>query len=130
MYLACRNRKWQMSKISNESKRYPIGIKISKRILKKLQKHIAVSNYALHQDLSQQEWILKAITEKLEREKANSEHHFNSLKQVTIRLDRSLKDQIEKKLFNLKASNDQSKSYSKKSWILEAIEEKLDREEK
>jgi|GEM_PF-5045541 len=106
-----------------------LGIKVSNRLLRRLQRHISVSNYSLKQDLSQQEWIHKAVAEKLEREKNNPEMHHNSLKQITIRLNQSLKSQLDKTIDQLKSMNNRTKSYSKKSWILEAIEEKLEEEE-
>ncbi|NGX47089.1 MAG: hypothetical protein K1000chlam3_00458 [Chlamydiae bacterium] len=116
-----------MTKHISESDRF--GIKINNRLLRRLQKHISASNYSLNQDLSQQDWINKAITEKLQNEKENPEVNKNMLKQVTIRIDNALKKKLEKTVARLKANNNRSKSYSKKSWILNAIEEKLEREE-
>lgn len=106
-----------------------IGIKVSNRMLRRMQKHISAVNYDKNLDLTQQDWIGKAIEEKLSKELENPLKDVNSIKQISIRIERDLRNQLDQVLENLKSHGRQYRGYSKKSWILDAIEEKLEREE-
>lgn len=110
-----------------------IGIKVKNKLLRRLQKHISDKNFALNQDVSQKDWIAKAIEEKLKREKELGEPDENSLKLVnlSIRIAKDLDQILQARLAKLKTahSSDPMKSYSKKSWLIEAIEEKLEQDE-
>ena len=59
------------------------------------------------------------------------EKYPNSLRQifVSLRLKRELNQQLNQYLAKLKDPKNRLRTYSKKSWILEAIEEKLESEE-
>lgn len=110
-----------------------IGIKVKNRLLRRLQKHISDKNFSQNKDLSQQEWIAKAIEEKLKKEQDSAEPDKNSLKvvHVSVRLPKELDHELQKRLASVRDSsvNDRNTSYSKKSWIIEAIEEKLEHDE-
>ncbi len=120
--------------MTKKTKETPIiGVMLRNRLLRRLQKHITEKNCALNQALSQQDWIAKAIAEKLKRESELAEPEKNSLKNVyvCVPLQKKLVEQLSKRLAELKLSrkNDPQKCYSKTSWLIEAIEEKLEQEE-
>lgn len=116
-----------MAKKSTETSR--IGLNVKNRLLKRLQKHISDRNFALNQDISQQDWIAKAIEEKLKKEKELGQPDKNSLKlaHISIHIAKEINRLLQERLAEVK--NDRQKSYSKKSWVIEAIEEKLEQEE-
>lgn len=122
-----RSCKWR--KMSPKSKNERIGITIRNRTLKRLRKHISDKNFSDNLDLSQQDWIVQAILEKLDRENDNINVSQNTLRQISIRIEKKIHDKMNALLAKFKEKGDRSRSFSRKGWILEAIEEKLDRDD-
>jgi hypothetical protein len=109
----------------NDVKNY--SIRIGERLYRRINRHIQLLKRLNHIQ-NKQNWIEKAILEKLEREEEQSiaecispEKHlsFKIHSQINVKIERSV--EVIKKLRG---------NFSKKQWILEAIYEKLDMEEK
>lgn len=112
-----------------KSEREHIGFRINNRTLKRLQKHISAKNFSDNLDLSQQDWIVQAIHEKLEREKNDPDGSHNTVRALSIRIEKELREKLDALLAKFKEKGNRTRNFSRKGWILEAIEEKLDRDD-
>jgi hypothetical protein len=108
----------------NRIKNY--SIRIEERLYKRINKHIQLLKH-LNSSQSQKNWIEKAILEKFEREEErNITECIPPEKHLSFKTNSQIHATIEKKVEVIRKFRS---SFSKKQWILEAIQEKLDREE-
>ena len=115
-------------------KRKVCAIKISFPLFRKLDETIQKLKKSKNYGVSKQEWITKAIREKITKDKvkiAKIEKSFSASeeipKQITIFLDVNSDNEIKKQLEALRNAGDPT--LSKKCWIIEAIKEKLSSDE-
>ena len=99
-------------------------VTISPHVHKRLDKHIFVIKKLIDKGLKKNNWLLSALIEKLEREAPYQE--VSPAKTITIKMEPKLEQLILQRVNHIKKLR---KSYSKKQWILDAIIDKLDRDE-
>lgn len=102
------------------------AIEIGDSLHKKIDTHIKALSLD-DRNHSKQSWIIEAIKEKLSTEKQNAFKMLSKGKFLNLSMSKKLMQEVEEKVTAHKAIR---KSYSKKKWILEAIYEKFDKEEK
>lgn len=85
----------------------------------RLRKHVGFSN-------SKQAWINEAIREKIESDKDKSLEDITGDKYLNIKINHYLNEEVEKLVEVIKKIRI---SFSKKQWLIEAILDKLDRDE-
>lgn len=99
-------------------------IRIGESLYERLDQHILLLNHVEQTDHSKQSWILEAIQDKLKGEEGSS--LIPKVKHVHFKVPKDLSRKIVNRVEFIRKFRD---SYSKKKWILEAIEEKLEKEE-
>lgn len=95
----------------------------------RLTNHIRTLKYLGRLDRSKHDWMVDAVREKLKREREHA-HSFKSIpveKSIHISLDEELKSELENRIALIKKFTAQT--YSTKKWVLEALQEKIEREE-
>lgn len=107
-----------MDKNDNE---IPFSLNISPILHAKLDQHVYVLKKTLKPTITKKEWISDAIEKKLAKEMSEKER----IKRICIKIDLLTK----KKLENCIEAIRMLRSYSKKQWICDAIQEKLAMEE-
>ncbi len=111
--------------ILNQLKSY--SLRIGQNLYKRISKHIQLLKNLNNSVQTKQDWVEKAIEEKLERENTpQSNEDMLADKYLHFKINSHLNEEIEKKVRIIRQFRT---SFSKKQWILEAIYEKLDREE-
>lgn len=96
---------------------------ISSYIHERLQRHILLRKL-VDRSTTRQRWIIHAVQEKLAKDvKSPITPKANTL---TVKIDDDLKESLLKRIEFIKQFR---ASYSKKQWLVEAILEKLDRDE-
>lgn len=104
-----------------------ISFRIGKYLDKRIRNHLLSLKY-LNKAEGKMQWLNKAFKKKLEREKNLSANDFiSSDSYLGCKIDRELDLEIKKSVDIIK---NYRVSYSKKQWILEAIEELLEIEER
>lgn len=98
---------------------------VGKHLHKKMENHIRAVKF-LDSNYSKQHWIADAIQEKLESERIQGPEEFTREHVVNMKIDKRLDQLVEKQVGIYRKFR---KSYSKKLWLVEAISEKLDKEE-
>ncbi|MFI5342783.1 MAG: hypothetical protein ACHQUC_01035 [Chlamydiales bacterium] len=109
--------------LSSEQSVKSITIRIGENLYKRFNKHIKCLKN-LSKQLTKQNWLEQAFKEKLTKQD-DSIHDILSEKLLHIRIDDPLFKEIAKQVEMIK----KFRNFSKKQWMLEAIYEKLDREE-
>lgn len=95
----------------------------------RLANHIRTLKYMGMLERSKRDWLTEAIQEKLHREEQNA-HSVKSIpvqRSLHISLDPELRIALEARIDLIKKVT--SQPYSTKKWVLEAIQEKIEREE-
>ena len=105
------------------------SLKINQDILLKIEQSISILKNK-NKKTNKQRWVLLAIQEKLQKSKEhNVEKKAPTIKQkktLSFVLTNKLSQDLERDVTLYKSEDE---SYTKKRWILEAIQEKLEREE-
>lgn len=101
-------------------------IEINETLYKKIDKLIRILNAFDNRAHSKQSWILEAVNEKLNVEESSKKENIPVSKYLKLSMEVPLRKKIEDKVSLLKQFKN---SYSTKKWLLEAIFEKLEREE-
>lgn len=100
---------------------------ISKSLNNRLARHLKVLQIVDGDESlsTKSQWISKAVQEKLNRDSESSDTEKGLVHCVTIRMDKDLIDEV-REVVN---SEPDLKSFNKNTWILEAIHEKLEKEQ-
>ncbi|MBA3816882.1 MAG: hypothetical protein H0X29_10275 [Parachlamydiaceae bacterium] len=107
------------------NKIHQYSVSISPHLHSKLEQHIFVFKKLLKPGYTKQQWLIEAIEEKLKNDDPDKE--VENEKRVSFRIDALTKKILEKHVQQISYFRS---SYSKRKWILDAIQEKLDLEEK
>lgn len=105
---------------------FKIGFSLFQRLDNILQNLTQIKNY----EVTKQQWVTEAIKEKNKRDMAQLEKvkaKTGPIKRITIFIDEISQHEIQKQLETLKQSSDPC--LTQNSWIIEAIQEKLARDE-
>lgn len=113
--------------IVNELEDINYSFKIGDHLHNKIENHIRIIKKLADRSCTRQRWITEAIKEKLDRETQNEISSIPKDKYFQIKVPPHINEKIEKKIDEMKSFR---RSYSKKQLLVEAISEKLEREEK
>jgi hypothetical protein len=102
------------------------SFRIYEDLYNRFNKHIHLLKRLDNSSISKQSWITEAIKEKLEQEKQSSPESLARDKHISFRVEKQLSKSIEKSVETIRMFR---RSFSKKQWFVEAIYEKLEREE-
>ena len=104
-------------------------IKISENLHSKVSRQLQLSKQIEGKSQSKQEWVREAIEEKLKQE-ANDAFDINKIHQEKyLRID--IDDQLDQKVqIQLDLNRKFRPSFTRKEWLLEALNEKLARDGK
>ncbi len=100
------------------------SIRINENLHRRFNQHIKRLKNINKSLATKQKWLVQAFQEKLENHDVSSSGILNE-KLIHFKLDEQLYKEIEEKVEIIK----KFRSFSKKQWMIEAIYEKLDREE-
>lgn len=103
----------------------PLSLRVEENIFERVDIHVRSLKHLNKQKINKKEWIAKAISEKLANE---TEIGINipRAKQLNLKIDLALSEDLDKRVQFIKKFRE---SFTKKQWIVEAILEKLEREE-
>lgn len=102
-----------------------VGVRLKPSLYKSLLLHLKNLKEQKHPERTQNTWILNAIRKKMERDEAST--GIPKAKHLALKLDVSLSDRLEARIEEISKV---IPHYTKKQWILEAVEEKLENEKK
>jgi len=111
--------------LPNPPKETVYSVKIDDFLHKRLEKHLRILKHLDEGGKTKQQWIKEALKEKLEQSN-ESELLAPKESRIAVRLNEAMNRKVEKKVELRKKLRD---SYSKKQLIVEAINEKLEKEE-
>lgn len=114
----------QLEGLKNQKKRH-YTFSINKTLHEKLEKLVHLCRATINSDQTKQAWVREAIKEKLSLENINED--IPKERRISLKIEEDLLKQIEERVEILK---NYLTSYSKRLWIIDAIYEKMDRDEK
>ncbi len=111
----------------DNSKLLGYSISLGETLHKRIEKHILLLKHHKDPNYTKQIWILDAFQEKLERDGSKEDPAMAKARLLHFKINSIVHEKIQKTVDVMKKSR---RSYSKKQWFVEAISEKLEREEK
>lgn len=96
---------------------------LTPKLQSKLEEHLEILKKLHHPEKKRQTWLVNAIHEKFSRETGSQNIH--KCNHLNLRLSQTLTQKLNERLDEIAKSHP---GYSKKQWILDAIEEKLEAE--
>lgn len=109
--------------INEKNKSIQVRIKLKQSLYQQFLKHLQDLKEKNHPDRTQKAWIYNAILKKIERDEASLD--IPKAKHLALKLDEDLSDRLEARIEEICKT---IPHYTKKQWILDAIEEKLEAE--
>jgi hypothetical protein len=116
------------SKNEDQTKEAPLKVytaRISDHVHDRLERHVQILKKLIDRSATKQRWLFDSIEEKLARDIENPTVPKEST--INVKIDKEQDKQIHERIEFMKKFKC---SYSKKQWIVEAILEKLERDEK
>ena len=101
------------------------NINIGETLHQKLNKHIKILKNLDDRSTSKQTWLVKAFKNKLSSTDKELLVTQPKQRKLSVKIDKKLSDEIDDHVVTLKKFNF---SYSKTKWILEAVQEQLEKE--
>lgn len=98
---------------------------VSQHIHERLDRHVFLLKKLIQRGASKQKWVVDAIKEKLTNDETKTS--IPKANTIYVKIDDNLKIQMEKRIEFMKNF---CSSYSKKRWLVDAVVEKLERDEK
>ena len=99
---------------------------ISNHLSQKIKKHIQLLKYVENPDQTIKDWAVKSFEEKLSKEKLIPPEDLDKERFLTTSVKKTLNEKIEQRVALYKRLR---KSYSKKQWVVEAMYDKLEKDE-
>jgi hypothetical protein len=111
--------------LSNTNETYSYNVSVGTAFLNRIEEHLHLLSLKNKKRVTKKDWVVQALTEKLRQEEGRSLAARRS-KSLAVRIPKYLLDQVGEKIKVLKGLG---KTYSKKRYILEALEEQISREQ-
>lgn len=111
-------------KNTNQNDTLQYTVSISPVLHNKLDQHIYVLKKLIKPKLTKKDWVAEAVEQKLARD--DSKQDLPKVKRICIKIDHLTKGILDNLVDMVRSLRN---SYSKKQWILDAIQEKLAQEE-
>ena len=103
------------------------ALSMGEQVYKKIDNHIRILQHSEQKNLTKRKWVADAIKEKLEREVEINHNNIPKEKHLSFKIETVLHEEVEKRIELIRKFR---RSFSKKQWILEALLEKIEKEEK
>lgn len=103
------------------------SLRIGENLYNRVNKHLQLLKHFDNHSNSKQRWLVEAIKEKLEAEQHQGLEGIPKERHIGIRIDQNLSEKIESRVNLIRKFR---VSFSKKQWFVEAICDKLERDEK
>lgn len=103
------------------------SLRIGENLYQRINKHIHLLKHLDNHSHSKKRWIVEAIKEKIEIEQDMAPEDIPKERFIGFTVDEYLSEKIEKRIDLVRRFR---VSFSKKLWFVEAIYEKLDRDER
>ena len=109
--------------ISKKTKKYTL--RLSQTLLNRIEKHLACLKFIQNSSPSKRKWVMEALHKKLNREKSLNFPDLPKRGTVLLEIDPNLSDALDQRVELIRKVRG---SYSLKSWMVDAIEERLEQE--
>jgi hypothetical protein len=106
-----------------KNKSVQLTVKVKTSLHDKLLNHLQKLKSQNHPDRTQNAWVLNAILSKMERDEASQV--IPKARNLALKFDETLTERLEARIEEISKT---IPHYTKKQWILDAIEEKLEME--
>ncbi len=114
------------SSLKEEVKAKTHTIRVGENLYVRLENIIKAFKYLENKKYTKKQWITESIIEKLQKEGVLTLETLPKVRRLHFEIDQSLDDKISKNVNITKSFVD---SFSKKQWLVEAIFEKLEKDE-
>lgn len=114
----------QINVLLSSSKPKGFSISVSEHLYNRFNKHLRTLKHATGTSKTRQKWLEEAFLEKLANNAENLEDMLTE-KLLHFKVEKEIYDKIHEIVESIR----KYRNFSKKQWLLEAIHEKLDREE-
>lgn len=100
-------------------------LRLSQTLLNRVEKHLACLKFIHSSSPSKRKWVLQAIHQKMDREKGASFPDLPKRGTILLEIDPELAETLDQRVELIRKVRG---SYSLKSWMVDAIEERLELE--
>lgn len=104
---------------------HTFAFNVPPNLFERFSNHIKMLKYLNNESKTKNNWILKAVKSKIERD--SKEVNIPKDNRITVQLDQDLWQKIQKHILFIKKIK--KNSYSHKQWMVDALEEQLSEEE-
>lgn len=108
-----------------EGKKRKYTLRITRTLVERLNRHLSYLKFVRNKRFSKRSWVLDALREKIEGEKKSDIPDIPKRGVILLELEDELASELDAKV---RLIRDVRGSYSIKSWMVDAIEEKLERD--
>ena len=108
-----------------EGKKRKYTLRITRTLVERLNRHLSYLKFVKNRRFSKRSWVLDALREKIESEKKSDIPDIPKRGVILLELEDELARELDAKV---RLVRDVRGSYSIKSWMVDAIEEKLERD--
>jgi enoyl-CoA hydratase/carnithine racemase len=102
-------------------------IPVEETLFDRVEKIIDLLNASDDQKHTKQSWLVDAILKKISKERIDMAYEPSKVRHLRFSIKKGLYEKIDKTVKTLRRSN---KSYTKTQWFIEAVNEKLEQEER
>jgi len=108
-----------------EGRKRKYTLRITRTLVERLNRHLSYLKFVKNKRSSKRSWVLEALREKIESEKKSDIPDIPKRGVILLELEDDLARELDAKV---RLVRDVRGSYSIKSWMVDAIEEKLERD--
>lgn len=108
-----------------EGKKRKYTLRITRTLVERLNRHLSYLKFVKNKRFSKRSWVLEALHEKIEEEKKSDIPDIPKRGVILLELEDGLAREVDAKVDLVREVRG---SYSIKSWMVDAIEEKLERD--
>lgn len=111
--------------VSSEGKKRKYTLRITRTLIDRLNRHLSYLKFIRQRKFSKRSWVLKALEEKIALDKEREVPDIPKRGVILLELGEELAHELDEKVELVRSVRG---SYSIKSWMVDAIEEKLERD--
>ncbi len=114
-----------MSKETTSKKTKKYTLRLSQTLLHRIEKHLACLKFIQNSSPSKRKWVMEALNKKINKEKSLNFPDLPKRGTILLEIDSDLSDALDQRVELIRKVRG---SYSLKSWMVDAIEERLEQE--
>lgn len=111
--------------MESEPRKRKYTLRITRTLIERLNRHLSYLKFVKNRRFSKRAWVLDALREKMDRDKKSEIPDIPKRGVILLDLEDELASELDAKV---RLVRDVRGSYSIKSWMVDAIEEKLERD--